>query len=181
MPQAVFIHFMTLFPQPSSWEAVNRQVLKASADLWKEHISLDAHICQGPQSICNVLARQGHRKRFPPKKGQQLQDAHLEGSTRHNPPVWLVNSHNTALGVYRMCGWIRLNKRIIFGEEATTQHFKTGIHFGCSTGVGFYVPMFHITLLKRGYFISNRYGCFGDVKQKIPKRDINRNHLLLWI
>ena len=33
---------------PSSWKAVNRQILKAFADLWKEHISLDAQICQGP-------------------------------------------------------------------------------------------------------------------------------------
>ena len=37
------------------------------------------------------------------------------------------------------------------------------------SGVGFYVPMFHITQLKKGYFISNRYGCLGDVKQ-IPKK-----------
>ena len=29
--------------------------------------------------------------------------------------------------------------------------------------------MFHITLLEREYFISNRYGCLGDVKQ-IPKK-----------
>ena len=39
-----------------------------------------------------------------------------------------------------------------------------------STGVGFYVPMFHITQLQRGYFISNRYG--KVMWNKSPKRDI---------
>ena len=37
--------------------------------------------------------------------------------------------------------------------------------------------MFHITQLKRGDIISNRYGCFGDVQYKSPtSRDINPNH-----
>ena len=39
------------------------------------------------------------------------------------------------------------------------------------------VPMFHITQLKRGYFISNRYGCFGDVKQIPNSRDIYQHQL----
>ena len=38
------------------------------------------------------------------------------------------------------------------------------------TGVGFYVPMFHITQLQRGYFISNRY--LKVMWNQSPKRDI---------